>query len=331
LAHQLNDRAETVAAAVLDAAGTFALGGIPPVRGRIIRPLFDVPRQVIEGLLVEAGIDWRRDSSNLSRHYQRNHIRLDVLPKWERENPGIVPGLARLGEQVWSQQRFLERSADRILQRAVTRTRRGVLELDARRLSRYDAALDPHVLRLLVDRIGLDIVPRPTMVARFGQLRRQKTGSGTVEQGGLVITRSQQTMRVASRKAVTHVEAELTRVPSMPRLETRIVDLPKLRKSDDRLLARFDFSAVVGELEVRWPRRGDRYQPLGLNGTKELSDLFADRKVPIFDRGLVPLVVDHQGILWPVGHPIAHRARLTNRTRRVLEARVEEESWKSRS
>jgi tRNA(Ile)-lysidine synthase len=107
--------------------------------------------------------------------------------------------------------------------------------------------------------------------------------------------------------------------------------MPKVLQADDSRVARFDLDALDGGLSVRWPQAGDRYRPIGLHGTKKLFDLLADRKVPSFERPLVPIVVDHQGILWPVGHPIAHRARLTNRTRRVLEARLEEASWKSRS
>ena len=96
-------------------------------------------------------------------------------------------------------------------------------------------------------------------------------------------------------------------------------------------MARFDLDKVQGEIVVRWPKAGDRYQPVGLSGTKKLSELFADRKVPAFERSLIPVVTDSQGILWPVGHPIAHRARLTGQTRRVLEARLQEGSWKNRS
>ncbi len=329
LAHQLNDRAETVAAAVLDGSGTFALGGIPPVRGMIIRPLFDVSRDMIERFLGEGGIAFRIDGSNESPKYQRNRIRREILPAWERENPGIILGLARLGEQVWLQRRYLEIQAERIVVRALTGRTHGALTLDVRKLIRYDEALDPHVLRFLIDRIGLDVVPRPTTVARFTELRRKLSGSAAVEQGKLAIMRSQQVLKVFVRR--TRVAGRAISQATTPELTTRVVEMPKTLQNDDRLVARFDMDALEGGLSVRWPQSGDRYRPIGLQGTKKLFDLLADRKVPSFERPLVPIVVDHQGILWPVGHPIAHRARLTNRTRRVLEARLEEGSWKSRS
>lgn len=331
VAHNLEDRAETVAAAVLDASGTVALSGIPPVRGKIIRPFFDVSRAQIEQFLKAECTQFRSDSSNASCRYQRNRIRHEILPVWARENPAIVEGLARLGEQVWIQRQYLESQSMGIVDKAILSTGRGRLTLDVRKLSRYDEALDPYVLRELVGRLGIDIVPRPSTVTRFSEMRKMPMTrhQTSVEQGGLAILRSQDRLLILSKPGrASRVDSGIAPVPS---IQTRIVAKPARAVADDQLVARFDLDLVHGKLGIRWPVPGDRYQPIGLNGTKKLFDLLADRKVPAFERSLVPVVVDDEGILWPVGHPIAHRARLTGRTRRVLEARLREGSWKSRS
>jgi tRNA(Ile)-lysidine synthase len=332
VAHNLDDRAETVAAAILDASGTVALSGIPPVRGRIIRPLFDTSREAITRFLESKHIPFRVDSSNTSCKYQRNRIRHDFLPSWERENPAIIAGLARMGEQVWLQRRYLERQAQRIVDKAILSGNRRRLTLDVRRLSRYDVALDPFVLRDLIDRLCLDIVPRPSIVTQFSKMRRltKTIGRTSAEQGGLVFQRSQDRMLVMTKSIRSGADA-VKRAGAVPRLKLRVVDKPHSLRTNDGIVARFDLDLVSGNVGVRWPTPGDRYQPIGLNGTKKLFDLLAERKVPAFERPFIPVVVDGAGILWPVGHPIAHRARMTGRTKRVLEARLQEGSWKSRS
>lgn len=333
VAHQLDDRAETIAAAVLDAAGTFALSGIPPVRGMIIRPLFDVSRAEIVSFLSRHEMPYRVDSSNESDKYQRNRIRHTVVPLWKEENPGIVEGLARLSEQLWLQRRFLEDQARGIVERATVSTTVSGVTLCVEPLMRADRALDPYVLRELVARIGLDLVPSASTVIRFSGLRSrtERQGAYSIEQGKFAALLSQGAIKVYKKRTRTAVsDQDIASLP-MPTLETRISTATSPRRFDDKVVARFDLDAVEGEVSVRWPRPGDRYQPIGLRGTKKLSDLLADRKVPSFERPLVPLVVDTQGILWPVGHPIAHRARLTHRTRRVMEARLQEGSWKNRS
>lgn len=332
VAHTLDDRAETVAAAILDASGTVALSGIPPVRGRIIRPLFDATRESIMQFLDSKQIPFRDDSSNTSRKYQRNRIRHEVLPLWKRENPAIVEGLARLGEQAWIQRQYLENQARRVVDKAILSVRRSRLTLDVRKLSRYDVALDPFVLRDLIGRLCLNIVARPSIVARLSEMRRmpEPATQRSAEQGELVLRRSQDRLLVLARASESGASSN-TRAEFVPRLTTRIIDKPRSRRVDDGVVARFDLDMVSGTIGVRWPVPGDRYQPIGLDGTKKLFDLLADRKVPAFERSLVPVVVDEEGILWPVGHPIAHRARMTERTKRVLEARLQEGSWKSRS
>lgn len=333
LAHQLDDRAETMVAAVLDAAGTFALSGIPPVRGKIIRPLFDASRTEILDFLGSRDIAYRVDSSNASTKYQRNRIRRDVLPAWRSENASILEGLARLGEQLWIQRRFLEEQAQKLVDLAMESKSSAGMSLSAHLLLSHDRALDPFILRELTSRLGLDMVPSAASTERFSELR-SKAGQGgdfCVEQGELAIGYSQGKLRVYKKRGRSRNTLPEIADQNIPKLETCIVPTPAKLRSDDKVLARFDLDSVQGELSVRWPRPGDRYRPIGLQGTKKLSDLLADRKVPSFERPLVPVVVDDQGILWPIGHPIAHRARLTNRTRRVMEARLQEGSWKSRS
>ena len=71
-------------------------------------------------------------------------------------------------------------------------------------------------------------------------------------------------------------------------------------------------------LEVRRPRRGDRFRPLGMNGWKKLGDFFTDSKVPRPARERTPLVTNGDDIVWVVGHRPDDRFKVTPRTKRFL-------------
>ena len=62
--HSQDDVAETVLLNLLRGAGLRGLAGIPPVRGRVIRPLFDVPREAILAYARAQGVPWVEDPSN---------------------------------------------------------------------------------------------------------------------------------------------------------------------------------------------------------------------------------------------------------------------------
>ena len=76
---------------------------------------------------------------------------------------------------------------------------------------------------------------------------------------------------------------------------------------------------VQGTLAVRNRRPGDRFRPVGLNGSKKLQDLFVDRKVARSQRDAVPIVVDADGrIVWVAGFGIDEAFRLTDAAQGVL-------------
>ncbi|MBI3629760.1 MAG: tRNA lysidine(34) synthetase TilS, partial [Candidatus Rokubacteria bacterium] len=96
LGHTADDQAETVLMRLLEGAGPRGLAGIPPVRGRYIRPLIETRRAGIVETLTAAGLTWREDPSNRDPKFLRNRIRHELLPLLASTyNPAIVPALAR--------------------------------------------------------------------------------------------------------------------------------------------------------------------------------------------------------------------------------------------
>ena len=77
-AHHQDDNAETVLLHLLRGAGTCGLGGIPPVRGRIIRPLLEVSRAEIDAYAAENRIPYVEDETNGETVYTRNRLRLEA-------------------------------------------------------------------------------------------------------------------------------------------------------------------------------------------------------------------------------------------------------------
>ena len=104
-------------------------------------------------------------------------------------------------------------------------------------------------------------------------------------------------------------QAQLTRRPAG--------DLAKA-KAGDANVALLDAGACGPSLELRRRRRGDRFHPLGMPGSKKLQDFFVDAHVPRSERDAVPLVCGDQGIAWVVTQRPAEWAKVTAKTKRVL-------------
>ena len=84
-----------------------------------------------------------------------------------------------------------------------------------------------------------------------------------------------------------------------------------------------DLDRIAPPLRVRSPVPGDRFEPLGMAGRgTPLNDFFRGRRVPHEERARTPLLCDELGIVWVVGHRIADRVKVTDRTRRTLGLRI---------
>lgn len=112
-AHTASDNAETVLINILRGTGTKGLGGIPPVRGKIIRPLLHCTREDTESYCSVHGIKYVTDSTNLSEEYTRNKLRLKIIPQLKEFNPSFIDGISRMTEAVCEDNAFLEQLAAR--------------------------------------------------------------------------------------------------------------------------------------------------------------------------------------------------------------------------
>ena len=109
IAHNSNDKAETIIMNILRGAGPAGLIGIEAKNGKYIRPLIEITRESIEQYLKEQNIVARHDESNDENIYTRNKIRNIVLPFIKKEfNPNIINTIERLSDIIKEQEEYLE-------------------------------------------------------------------------------------------------------------------------------------------------------------------------------------------------------------------------------
>ena len=105
IAHNLNDKVETIIMNTLRGSGVSGLKGIEPKRKKYIRPLIEIERHEIEKYCIENEINPRHDESNDDNTYTRNKIRNIIIPYIRNEfNPNIIKTLNRLSEIIKEQE-----------------------------------------------------------------------------------------------------------------------------------------------------------------------------------------------------------------------------------
>lgn len=324
----LDDQAETIFHRVVRGTGLRGLAGMPARRRlapdvTLIRPFLGVTRAEVRAYLGSIGQPFREDSTNLDTSRTRARIRLEWLPSLaESFNPNVAEALVNLGR--------IASEANARLERVARERYAGVvLELGPDRVV-FDRwawlALDPpgrvEVLRLAWRQAGW---PERGMDARRWR-RLASRENGRFSAGAGVEAATTADRLILSRSLLGDVAP-----PPAP------VELPvpgSANWGDGRIVATLDAGEGVDEsvdldvldlpLTIRRAEPGDRFGPLGLAGqTQALNDFFRGRRVLRGDRGSVPLVCDRKGVVWVVGHRVAHRVRRTEATMRVLGLRFE--------
>jgi tRNA(Ile)-lysidine synthase len=321
--HTADDQAETVLMRVLEGAGPRGLAGIPPVRGRVIRPLIDVRRAELVAMLRAAGETWIEDPTNTDRRFVRNRIRHDVLPALARETPDVVSALCRTARLAREAVDALARAAAIELERSAVTTD-GAITLPRDRLRALPRPIAAEVLREAARRLGggaplrawahrgLGRVladPPPRRAFRLGRVRID-VGSGRVRLG--VATPAPVTSRVLVVPGTTPLP-EVEQAVAARVLDARDYVVPR-----DPGRVAFDADRLDGPLAVRGRRRGDRFAPFG-GVERRLKDVLIDAKVPRWQRDALPLVTVAHDILWVAGVRRGAAAPVTPATRRVVE------------
>jgi tRNA(Ile)-lysidine synthase len=322
--HTADDVAETVLMNLARGTGLRGLAGIPPVRGKVQRPLIGCTRREILDYLREIDQPYRTDPTNLTGKYARNRVRLEVLPVLEELYPAAAGNIARAASLVREDLEILEELATRILER---RGEEVVLPLPE--LMNLRPALRRHAVRLAYTTVVPDTAPLPSnLIEAVLELLEGSEGTRTLDlPGGVVASgRGEELAFYRGQRPVVSGRGEIRAGEAVVfggwRIAAREVSGYDPSDAAREEVAYLD--AGKGAYQVRMAREGDIIRPLGLGGTKKVFRAMMDRKVPSDLRRRTPVVVDGRDeVAWIVLGDLDERYKVDKGTEKVLRLEVE--------
>jgi tRNA(Ile)-lysidine synthase len=322
--HTADDQAETVLMRVLGGSGVRGLAAIPPVRGRVIRPLLEVRRPALRDALQAAGLAWIEDPTNRDPKFLRNRIRHELLPVLAASySADVVPALARTARLAREAVDALDRSAAAELARLAA-VEADALTLPRARLAALPAPVAAEVLRQAAARLGSRAPLRAWAHRGLRRVLAAAPPRRPFRLGGVTVEVSGDRVRVGARPAPALVPRVLAvpgrvELPEIGRaLEARLLPASgyALPRAAERVA--FDAATLPRALTVRPRRPGDRFRAFG-GGERRLKSFLIDAKVPRWERDRLPLVDAAGEIVWVAGLRRGAGAPVTGATREVLE------------
>ncbi len=333
--HHADDQAETVLMNLLRGTGGLGLSGIRPVRlldngVKVIRPLLTITRQEIERYLTDLGIVPRHDRTNDELNQTRNRIRHQLLPHLQQYNPRISEALGRTAEIIRSDEQYLMQLVDDYLATHLVR-RYGLVSLAVKELAVQPLALLRRIIRRMVNQfcwdakqsvdnhVGFEWIEELLKMIRPALPTEPDTKhswSAPLPNGCVARLSQGQLFFLTPVDQATCLCGQDWRATSpleLPEIGSCLTasEVSEPTSGWDRR-CHLDWRLWQEDLQVRSWQAGDRISLGAGSGSKKLSDLFIDSKVPAPYRSRIPIltlggeIVAVTGLLVaPASRPVA--------------------------
>lgn len=342
--HHADDQAETILLHLLRGSGSAGLRGMLPVsqmpesKGMVLlRPFLNTARADIEAYCTRHGLEPRHDHTNEDVQFARNRIRHELLPLLQTYNPQIAARLQQLATITADEYEAQRAQFKQIWSKIVIETGKDWRVLDRQKVMQLPVAWQRLALRWAVAELRplhTEISFQTVEQARLLILDNQ-SGTEAWLPGGLLMQVEVEEIifgEVADRSTVVPQlggeqpillpvpgQADLSNGWQITAAVRPDITLEHVRQNNDPWQA-FVALAEGGALWLRPSLPGERFQPLGMGGrTQAVQDLLSDRKVAQRNRALWPIVATNEHPVWIVGQHLDERARVTEKTLRVVQ------------
>lgn len=154
IAHNKNDKVETMIMNVLRGSGLLGLKGIEPKRGKYIRPLIEIEREKIEEYCEEKNLNPRIDKTNFDNTYSRNKVRNVVIPYIKQEfNPNIIKTLDRLSELVKEEDTYVEKQVEKAYKEIFIEENNEEIILNLKKFNNYEKVIKSRIVLYTITRL----------------------------------------------------------------------------------------------------------------------------------------------------------------------------------
>lgn len=340
VAHNSNDRAETMLFHLFRGTGLAGVCGIRPVQGEIIRPLLFLERKEIEQWLKEQEISFCTDATNLGDDYTRNRIRHHILFYAEEEIVhGATANMNRAAKQ-------LQEADEYVMRQTLAAVKRCCVFTEHPKAASVKLSLlqkeDPFIQKRLLFYTVCEIAGRKKDIteAHIQSIYKLLQGTGSKEcmlPYQVHVYKQYEWVKIEKSEAERGIsQAKYMELPELPVDIPSVVDVPGLGRVEFRTFPCeksqiipqktytkwFDYDKITRIMCLRPRQAGDYLTVNQQMGRKSLQDYFVDQKIPKENRNsLYVLAMDHH-VVWVPGLRISEYFKITEQTEHVLQVKV---------
>ncbi|HSW55126.1 MAG TPA: tRNA lysidine(34) synthetase TilS [Ignavibacteriaceae bacterium] len=326
-AHNASDNVETILLNFVKGAGIKGLSGIPVGRDNIIRPILCLSSYEIRKYLKANKIPFRIDESNLDSDYERNFLRNEIIPKLKaRLNPRVEEKISNTSKIISEINSFIEKLVEQLSHEAV-KLEGKVLRINTKKISKLDKSFLSIFLKSVVEN-NFNIELSSENIYALVDLVNSQAGKEVHLKENIIASKERNELIIGRKPSVKFEKAfHKIKVGQSLRIDGKIISISEVNRKMFKFTPNkcVEFIAADGfsnVFEIRRWKDGDKFQPIGMKGTKKISDFLADQKISS-SRKKEHLVLTNSGkIVWVIGFRIDERFKVISKTKKILKLTV---------
>jgi tRNA(Ile)-lysidine synthase len=321
-AHNSNDNTETVLLNLVKGTGLRGIAGIPVVRGNIIRPILILTKEEILDYLAKHKISCRFDASNLSDDYERNFLRNKIVPLIkEKLNPSLEKSILFSSVIFRNYYEKVEKNIENEIKPFLQQPGE-IIKIPVKYLQKKKEPELSEFIKYLLER-NFYIQVKFKDVSGIISLMNKEAGTKVNLSGNFTAFRDREDIIIYPRKAENPAIAPVKIKPGENiglGSHTFSVELclkvPE-KFPNNRQVEYISADNLEEEFLLRPWVEGDRFRPLGLKGSKKVSDFLNDQKIDSISKKNQLVLTNRGRIVWIPGFRIDDRFKIKNSTKKV--------------
>ena len=312
-AHHADDNLETFLINFTRGTGLNGLTGIPVINANIVRPLLQFSRQEIEAYANMESIKWREDSSNASRKYLRNKLRLEVIPILKEINPQLLDSFQNTIVNLNDTADIVEESLNAVAKRAIVDIGDNGVSYKISEFKKVNNS--KAYLFEMFKNYGFtewnDIVD--LLDAESGKYVLSNTHRLIKHRAHLILTdlcnSEQREVSFYITEGEKHIETPIGQLSF--KVEGSV-------RTDSKRTIYIDKEKLSYPLQFRIWKSDDVFYPSGMKGKKKVSKYLKDEKLSLVDKENTWVLTTDEQVIWVVGKRADERFVVSEKTKEIL-------------
>ena len=284
VAHNADDDIETMMLNMLRGSGSRGLKGMDRDNGKVIRPLLGISRKEIEMYLESIDSKYIIDSSNLTSEYRRNFIRRDILPLLERQWRGARKSLYRTVGIVKEENQIIEDFYNKELTRLCP---------NKETLLVYAEGVNIGIIWRFIEPYGGNTEIANEIKECLDKEFKERTWQ---------LTERYEAILERDRLIILDKHAEISNLNFIwTKLAMTPETMAEVKKNRNHNIV--FLPSGESEYVLRRHKHGDRISPLGMRGTRLVSDIISDAKLSRKEKSQIRVLArkSDDEIIWVAG------------------------------